>query len=934
MRKFSAIVFILLSINSIAQQKEQYFRFVENNKNVINKIITRTISIDRINSDTVYAYANNAELEQFQKLGYKIEMLTAPSLLPTKVLNMATDISQMLAWDRYPTYEVYREMMKKFESDYPTLCKLDSIGTTVEGRKLYVVKISDNVSTNEAEPEFFYTSTMHGDEVTGYVLMLRLADYLLSMYNTDPRITAMVDNMAIYINPNANPDGTYNTNNSTVSGSTRYNGNNVDINRNFPDPRAGDHPDGYSWQPETKAMMDFAGQHRFVMAANFHGGIELANYPWDTWTSAQNPHPDNSWFYTISRAYADTVHKYSPTDYFTGQSNGVTHGGDWYVVAGGRQDYMNYWHQCREITLEISDTKILSTDLLPSYWNYNKASMLNYIELALTGFNGTVKNPLGEPLDATITVLNHDKDSSFVKTNKTFGNYYRPIAPGNYSIQYSSKGYIDQTHNINIENYTTSVTKDIVLQNAAQVDLYGTITEKSTGTPIEGVKVEIIGTDYAPVYSNASGNFTVNSVYEHQYQIKVSKTGYKQQTTTFDLTSSNNILNFSLEINYAESFENGIPEGITFSNGSWTIDNNTAFDGTYSLKSASIGNSQQTSITLSLNLVESGEISFARKVSSESNYDFLKFYIDGVEKGSWSGEIAWSEVSYAVTSGSHTFLWKYIKDGAYTSGNDCAWIDNISPPVNSQKVLFTISVNGSVQEGLTVEFNNQTFITDTEGKASFTGVLKGKNQEYSVSVQNAKLNEGIVDVYWTDITKSINIINNSTVNLEIKSNGNPVNGASVNLNQTQQTTNNLGIANFTNVPFGLNRSYTVTMNGYENAQGQIQVYKDSTYSIPIYPTGIEKPTNTIETFTINPNPFRDRTTITCNLKKSSKIDISVFDVTGQLVINVFNGELIAGEYRWEWSHTETFLTNSKNSIFIVRLIYNGNTVSKKIVQIN
>lgn len=96
-------------------------------------------------------------------------------------------------------------------------------------------------------------------------------------------------------------------------------------------------------------------------------------------------------------------------------------------------------------------------------------------------------------------------------------------------MQYSAKGYIDQTHTINIENYASNVAKDITLQNAAQVNLTGTITEYSTGTPIEGVKVEIIGTDYTPVYSNASGTFTLNSVYEHLYQIKASKTGYKAQ---------------------------------------------------------------------------------------------------------------------------------------------------------------------------------------------------------------------------------------------------------------------------------------------------------------------------------------------------------------------------------------------------------------------
>ena len=927
-------LFLLISFISLfTNGQEHYFRFVETDKNVINGTITKIISIDNIKADTVYAYANNKELESFKKFGYKIEFLPAPSISDSKVINMATDITQMSSWDRYPTYEVYRAMMKKFEQDFPSLCKLDSIGTTVEGRKLYVLKISDNVTTNELEPEVFYTSTMHGDEVTGFVLMLRLIDYFLNNYSTDSRIKSMVDNMAIYINPNANPDGTYNTSNSTVSGSTRYNANNIDINRNFPDPRAGDHPDGYSWQPETQAMMNYAKQRHFILAANFHGGIELVNYPWDTWTSTQNPHPDNSWFNTISRAYADTVHKYSPSDYFTGENNGVTHGGDWYVVTGGRQDYMNYWHQCREVTIEISDIKILSTDLLPSYWNYNYRSFLNYLDLAFKGFNGTVKNSLGEPLNAKIRVLSHDKDSSHVKTNPNFGNYYRPIGPGTYNVQYSAFGYKDQTHTINVASYTSSIIKDVILENASLVNLTGIVTEAQSGNPIDGAKIEIINTNYSPVFTNSSGSYSLNSVYEKQYQIKVSKTGYKQQTKNIDLTTTNNVLDFALEINEGESFEIEIPAGITFSTGDWTRVNNTASDGVYSLKSASIGNNQQTAVNLSLNIVETGEISFARRVSSESGYDFLKFYIDGVEKGSWSGEIAWGDVSYTITTGYHTFQWKYIKDGAYIEGSDCAWIDNISIPTNSQTVEFIVSVNSTLQQGLEIKFNNQTTTTNTEGKSEFTGVLRTKNKPYSIWIQNTKLTEGTVDIYWSNISKPVNFSNYSNVNIEVKSKGVPVNGATVILNQAQQPTNTSGIASFSNVPFGLNTQYSISMSGYESASGQVQVFKDSTYSMSINLTSTEEISQALKSFTINPNPISDKATISLFVETPSMVEISVYDITGRFVKNIFNGNLSNGEHKWYWTVSKGESTPNQN-LYFVKLKYNGYVVTKKIVLIN
>jgi thioredoxin 1 len=59
----------------------------------------------------------------------------------------------------------------------------------------------------------------------------------------------------------------------------------------------------------------------------------------------------------------------------------------------------------------------------------------------------------------------------------------------------------------------------------------------------------------------------------------------------------------------------------------------------------------------------------------------LIFKIDGVEKGSWSGEEGWSEVTFAVNEGTRTFEWTYSKDGSDSEGEDTAWIDDIIFPI-------------------------------------------------------------------------------------------------------------------------------------------------------------------------------------------------------------------------------------------------------------
>lgn len=823
--RYTGIAILLLLLCGNAKAQEYYFKFSESDRELVNTKITRAVSIDEVEGDTIFAYANQKEFEALKALGYLPELLENPTST-IKSRGMATTVDQMANWDLYPTYEVYRSMMKKFEQDYPELCKLDSIGTTVQGRKLYVVKISDNVLADEAEPEFFYTSTMHGDETTGYVLMLRLIDYLLSNYGTDSRVTDMVNSIAIYINPNANPDGTYYGGNHTVNNSRRYNGNSVDINRNFPDPRLGENPDGNSYQPETVAMMDYATSRNFVMSANYHGGIELANFPWDAWTTAGNAHADHNWFYTISRQYADFAQAASPSGYFTAQGNGVTQGGDWYVVSGSRQDYMTYEQNCREITLEISYTKNPSSSSLPNYWNYNKEAMLSHIEWLYTGIQGIVTNLQGEPLDATITIANHDKDNSFVVTNPINGNYVRVIEPGTYNVTYSAEGYISQIHSLSVSDYSSLVIKDVVLVGAEQTSLTGVVTDADTGNPINGAKIELLTSSVSPEYTNSSGEYSFASIAENTYQIKASKTDYLSQEITQTLIGESNTLNFSLTSIDPESFETEVPEGFTFTGGDWVRDNSTAFDGAYSMKSAPISHSQTTAMQITLDIVSDSEISFAYKVSSESGWDHFRFYIDGNEKGKWSGAVGWTEVSFPVTAGSHTFKWEYSKDYSASYGSDCAWVDYIIFPQSQSDVVFTVTYNSAPVQGATVNFNESSINTNASGKAIFSNQTRGTSGQYIVEKDGFLSASGNVVVKYVDVNEVVNLdLEEYTVSFVVSNGTDPIEGATISINSQQLETNAQGESSIM-LPFGT-FPYSVTKDGYHTQTGSILVDADN-----------------------------------------------------------------------------------------------------------
>ncbi len=427
---------------------------------------TTFLSIDDYRNDTLVAYANEAGYKHFLSLGIPYEVMRPPSLLPglfKDYLEKGGD------WrNSYPAYADYEALMEQFSADHPDLCKLVSFGTSVNSHKLLAMKISDNPEISEKEPAVLYTSTMHGDEVTGYILMLRLIEELLIRYPSDPQIKRLVDSVEIWINPLSNPDGAYFLSDLSVEGATRLNANGIDLNRDFPDLYSQDWESSVR-QPETKAMMDFMEDIRPVLSANFHGGAELVNYPWDTWDRL---HADNAWYWYISRAYADTVHVYSTLDYMNDKDNGITNGHDWYSVIGGRQDYTNYFLRAREVTIELSADKMPVESKLENYWMVNKPSMLHFIGRALSGITGEITDSVtGQSLEAMVTIKDHDTDNSNVLSSPETGIYYRLTFSGYYSLVIYSPGYQKKKLLVFVSDGTLSH-RDIKLQPLPELGLY------------------------------------------------------------------------------------------------------------------------------------------------------------------------------------------------------------------------------------------------------------------------------------------------------------------------------------------------------------------------------------------------------------------------------------------------------------------------------
>ena len=181
-----------------------------------------------------------------------------------------------------------------------------------------------------------------------------------------------------------------------------------------------------------------------------------------------------------------------------------------------------------------------------------------------------------------------------------------------------------------------------------------------------------------------------------------------------------------------DSFEHGIFEPEYWTNDEehpWTITTSNPYDGTYCARSGDIDHNETSELILTFTSTESEKIHFFKRVSSEANYDFLVFYIDDEEQERWSGELWWSERSYQVTPGRHTYKWAYIKDYSVDNGSDCACIDYITLPpylneTSEQAVLpLTLHPNPTTDQ-ITIDLEHKgdfrILVFDTEGKFIFS----------------------------------------------------------------------------------------------------------------------------------------------------------------------------------------------------------------------
>ncbi len=621
----------------------------------------------------------------------------------------------------YQTYDEVVEFLQQIATDYPELCTLTDIGDSygkiafangVNGYEdyqhdIWLLKISDNVNESEDEPAVYFMGAHHAREPISTEVVCGIISHLTDNYGFDDEITDMINGTEIYIVPIVNPDGhevvldQLNTNwrknaaDGDGNGFFNYNSGSfdgVDPNRNYGWEWGGDGSSGDQTaetyrgsvpfsEPETQVMRDLMASHHFTTGISYHSYSELVL--WSYGYSQDCLAPDNSALVELGTQMAMSIPKIIGSGhYYPEQAN------DLYSSSGTTDDWAYGKHGVFAFTVELGQEFIPPSPQVPAIVSDNiPAAMLLLNRVNRQTLRGHVYDAAtSEPVVAQIEIagidgLNSPRDPYM--SDAEFGAYYRLLMPGTKTATFSAYGYISQTIS-DLEILTDEATYlDVYLEKAPFGPVFGSVLDGSTGLNIEGAEITIQNTPLLPAYTNAEGYYNMDEVSYGTYNFMVSKPGYSYLISEQIISETNHIVNFVLLPSEAISFEEGeFGDDFAMSgNQPWVIDNNVSWDGDNSAASGNIGDSQSSTMTLTVNDCLAGVFSFYRKVSSEDGYDFLKFYVDGVERDSWSGQADWAKVEFPISAGNHQFRWTYTKDSNTIGGSDKAWVDYIEVPV-------------------------------------------------------------------------------------------------------------------------------------------------------------------------------------------------------------------------------------------------------------
>ncbi len=335
-------------------------------------------------------------------------------------------------------------LVTAWAEQYPDLVTFETIGESVDGWPLLLVKVSDNAGENEPEPSVLFDASIHGNENIGTEVVLAFLERLVEGYGEDDALTALVDDHEIFVVPMVNPDG--------VAEGRRRNGGNVDLNRDhsifWEEGWTG--KSTYATQPETRTMIELAARMNFTASVSYHSGAVLFNYLWDTLPSGVHDAQDIDELLILATGYADLADMEAIEGY------------DWFQIHGSSEETYYGMNGTLAGIIEIANGQPPPEGMIDDIADENFDAMVFYTRVTSRGVWGFVTDAVtGEPIAATIRTT-HPHWPIFADPD--LGDYHRVLAPGVTDVWAAAPGYLDALPETVVQDDDESVRVDFALE--------------------------------------------------------------------------------------------------------------------------------------------------------------------------------------------------------------------------------------------------------------------------------------------------------------------------------------------------------------------------------------------------------------------------------------------------------------------------------------
>ena len=543
------IVFLAIIISLGLSQHSRYILVrTETGLNPMQKSELLKLCLDIVRVDRAGRFeivVHPRELEQIRKLDIPVEVV-----IEDMERYYASRMSGRGNFGDYYTFSEAMAILDSLHNNYPniTTARIDLGYTTWDGNKVWAMKISDNPTQQENEPEILFTGVHHAREPITCNVAVELIRKLCQDYGSDSEITYLVDNRQIWVVPVVNPDGyLYNEQTNPGGGgmwrkNRRDNGGGdygVDPNRNYayqwgydnsgssPDPSSETYrgPAPFS-EPCTQALRDLYNSHQFIVNVDMHSYSNLILIPWDYRLEFT---PDDSLFRELCADMAQfpldatgEVYNYGTAPEILYACNGTSD--DWeYGEQSSKPKCLGFTFEIGEAFWQESEISNHLAEAIPMCLYLIKVvgPWIEYVSHTINdGGNGQL-DP-GETADMVVTLANKgiagnaiNNVVAFLSTDDNYitiqadSGYYGSIAPGQ-SGQNSGSAYTITAHDLTPQGHQVTFVLTIIGDGGFSATAKFTLTVGTAPGPYVIYEDDFEyggGIDSFPNYWNVTGNW-------------------------------------------------------------------------------------------------------------------------------------------------------------------------------------------------------------------------------------------------------------------------------------------------------------------------------------------------------------------------------------------------------------------------------------------